>query len=215
MHGGDFYNRHPITCRLVGTRRWAPGNTLEQVDAEFRALLAPIAEETGCTIDLDLRLVRGAYSIDPEHPLAVALREGYHDVTGQTCSPTGYKVVADGAIFQGEAGIPTVYHGPAGVGRSRRRRVHARLRARAGDAGVPADAAAALGMSSRLGGLAHRAAGAKRACGSRTTRVETAPWSPRSTMRYPAGSDANAVTSPEGSNWSPVEGVVTIEARPT
>ena len=36
VHGGDFYNRFPNECRLVGTRRWAPGNTLEAVEAEFR-----------------------------------------------------------------------------------------------------------------------------------------------------------------------------------
>lgn len=113
---GDFYNRFPTTCRLVGTRRWAPGNTLAEVDAEYRALLAPIAQETGCAIDLDLRLVRGAYSIDPEHPLAVALQAGYRDVTGTVLEPIGIKLVADGAVFQGEAEIPTVYHGPAGTG---------------------------------------------------------------------------------------------------
>jgi acetylornithine deacetylase/succinyl-diaminopimelate desuccinylase-like protein len=116
VHGGDFYNRFPIECRLVGTRRWAPGNTLEAVEAEFRALLEPIAAETGCSIELDLRLVRGAYSIDPEHELALALRSGYRDVTGKELSPTGIKVVADAAVFQGEAAIPTVYHGPAGSG---------------------------------------------------------------------------------------------------
>ena len=65
MHGGDFYNRFPTTCRLVGTRRWAPGNSLAAVEAEFRALLAQVAEETGCAIELDLRLVREAYEIDP------------------------------------------------------------------------------------------------------------------------------------------------------
>ena len=70
VHGGDFYNRHPATCRLVGTRRWAPGNTLAAVQAEYDALLAPIAAESGCTIDVQLKLVRDAYSIDPEHPLA-------------------------------------------------------------------------------------------------------------------------------------------------
>ena len=41
VHGGDFYNRHPIECRLVGTRRWAPGNTLAAVEEEFDALLEP------------------------------------------------------------------------------------------------------------------------------------------------------------------------------
>src|SRR3954447_3373097 len=116
VHGGDFYNRFPTECRLVGTRRWAPGNTLEAVEAEFRELLAPIAAETGCSIELDLRLVRDAYAIDPEHELSRALRHGYADVTGTELPLTGIKVVADAAVFQGEAAIPTVYHGPAGTG---------------------------------------------------------------------------------------------------
>ncbi len=114
-HGGDFYNRHPIEFRFVGTRRWAPGNTLEAVEEELRELLAPIAAESGCAIDLDLRLVRGAYRIDPDDRLVVALREAYEEVTGRELPLDGVKVVADGAIFHA-AGIPTVYHGPMGTG---------------------------------------------------------------------------------------------------
>ena len=57
----------PVECRLVGTRRWAPGNTFAQAETEFRALLEPIAAESGCAIDLDLPVSRGAYRIDPEH----------------------------------------------------------------------------------------------------------------------------------------------------
>ena len=116
VHGGDFYNRHPATCRLVGTRRWAPGNTLDAVQAEYDALVAPIAAESGCAIDVRLKLVRDAYAIDPGHPLALALRGGYEDVTGETLRTTGVKVVADAAVFQAVAGIPTVYHGPRGEG---------------------------------------------------------------------------------------------------
>jgi acetylornithine deacetylase/succinyl-diaminopimelate desuccinylase-like protein len=116
VHGGDFYNRHPASCRLVGTRRWAPGNTLDAVQAEYDDLVAPIAAASGCTIDVRLKLVRDAYSIDPEHPLAVALGEGYEEVTGETLEVTGVKVVADAAIFQAVGGIPTVYHGPRGEG---------------------------------------------------------------------------------------------------
>jgi acetylornithine deacetylase/succinyl-diaminopimelate desuccinylase-like protein len=115
LHGGDFYNRFPTTCRIVGTRRWAPGNTLAAVEAEYRALLDGVAAETGCTIDMDMRLVRGEYAIDLEHPLLLALQAAYEEVTGTPLEPTGVKVVADGALFSA-AGIPTVYHGPVGSG---------------------------------------------------------------------------------------------------
>jgi len=116
VHGGDFYNRHPASCRLVGTRRWAPGNDLARVQAEYDELVAPIAKESACAIDVRLELVRDAYSIDAGHPLAVALREGYEEVTGEPLETTGVKVVADAAIFQAVGGIPTVYHGPRGEG---------------------------------------------------------------------------------------------------
>jgi acetylornithine deacetylase/succinyl-diaminopimelate desuccinylase-like protein len=115
LHGGDFYNRFPTTCRIVGTRRWIPGNTLEAVEAEYRGLLERVAAETGCSFELDFKLVRGAYEIDEEHPLLQALQAAYLEVTGTTLEPTGAKVVADGALFA-SAGIPTVYHGPVGSG---------------------------------------------------------------------------------------------------
>ena len=115
LHGGDFYNRHPTSCRLVGTCRWAPSSSLEAVEADFRELLARVATQTGCEIDLDLKLVRAAYEIDPAHELVRALQESYREVTGAELRPVGIKVVADGALFA-EVGIPTVYHGPQGSG---------------------------------------------------------------------------------------------------
>ena len=115
VHGGDFYNRFPTTCRIVGTRRWAPGNALEAVDREYRALLDAVVAETGCKIELDLRLVRDSYGIDPDHALARALSDSVEEVTGRPLEPIGVKVVADGAIWS-QAGIPTVYHGPVGSG---------------------------------------------------------------------------------------------------
>jgi acetylornithine deacetylase/succinyl-diaminopimelate desuccinylase-like protein len=115
VHGGDFYNRFPTTCRIVGTRRWAPGNTLEAVTKEYLDLLHGVADETGCDIALELKLVRAAYEIDPEHPLVQALQASYRDVTGNGLEPVGVKVVADGALFAA-AGIPAVYHGPVGKG---------------------------------------------------------------------------------------------------
>ena len=116
LHGGDFYNRHPTSCRIVGTRRWMPGNTLAAVEREYRALLAEVAEETGCEIALELRLVRDPYEIELDHPLVLALQAAYREVTGEELPPEGRKTVADAAILQGVGGIPTVYHGPVGSG---------------------------------------------------------------------------------------------------
>jgi acetylornithine deacetylase/succinyl-diaminopimelate desuccinylase-like protein len=115
LHGGDFYNRFPSECRIVGTRRWIPGNTLAAVEADYRALLDRVADATGCDFELDLKLVRGAYEIDVEHPLLHALEGAYEQVTGKPLERVGVKVVADGALFA-EFGIPTVYHGPVGSG---------------------------------------------------------------------------------------------------
>jgi acetylornithine deacetylase/succinyl-diaminopimelate desuccinylase-like protein len=115
VHGGDFYNRHPASCRIVGTRRWAPGNTLQAVEQEYRELLRPVADATGCSVEVELELVRGAYEIDPAHPLVRALQDAYTEVTRRPLEPIGVKVVADGALFAA-AGIPTVYHGPVGSG---------------------------------------------------------------------------------------------------
>ena len=126
VHGGDFYNRFPTECRLIGTRRWAPGNTLEAVEAEFLELLEPIAAETGCSIELDLRLVRGAYSIDPEHELSRALRAGYEDVTGTRAAADGDQGRRRRRGVPGRGGDPDRLPRPGRHRRPRRRRVHAR-----------------------------------------------------------------------------------------
>lgn len=116
IHGGDFYNRHATSARVVGTRRWMPGNTLAAVRTEFEELLAGIAAAEDCAIDLELELVRDAYEIEQDHPLVVALQRAYRDETGVDLAPVGMKVVADGAVFQAVGGIPCVYHGPGGTG---------------------------------------------------------------------------------------------------
>jgi acetylornithine deacetylase/succinyl-diaminopimelate desuccinylase-like protein len=115
VHGGDFYNRWPASSRIVGTRRWAPGNSLEAVEREYRALLDGVEAETGCDIALDLKLVREAYEIELDHPLLAALQESYLEVTGKPLEPVGMKVVADAAIFHA-GGVPCVYQGPVGTG---------------------------------------------------------------------------------------------------
>jgi len=115
VHGGDFYNRFPSSCRLVGTRRWAPTTSFQAVEEDFRRVLSGTARETGCRVDLELRKVRDSYRIDPSHPLVRALQAGYLEACGEPLELVGSKIVADGAIWTAE-GIPAVYYGPAGSG---------------------------------------------------------------------------------------------------
>jgi acetylornithine deacetylase len=115
VHGGDFFNRFPTACSLVGTRRWPPSTSFEAVEFDYRDLIDRVAAETNCTIELNLQLVRDAYEIDLDHALVTGLQAAYAEVTGCPLPLAGSRVVADGAIFAA-AGIPTVYHGPVGAG---------------------------------------------------------------------------------------------------
>ncbi len=116
VQGGDFYNRFPTECRIVGTRRWGPERSFAEVREEFDRWLTPLAETTGCAVRVDLRLIRDSYQIDPGEPLVQALRRAYREVTGRELPLGGSRLVADAPIFVRAGGIPCVYHGIRGYG---------------------------------------------------------------------------------------------------
>ena len=115
LHGGDFYNRMPVECRLVGTRRWVPGRSFAEVESELRQLVRSCELAPAFTLDIELSEVRPSYEISADHDLVISLRAGYRAVTGQDLPLTGSRLVADGSIFA-RHGIPAVYHGPEGEG---------------------------------------------------------------------------------------------------
>ena len=115
VHGGDFYNRWPASAASSARAAGRRATRCEAVDAEYRALLDAVAAETGCTIDLDLRLVRGAYEIDFDHELSRALRERVHGGHGRDARAGRQEGRRRRGVFAA-AGIPTVYHGPVGSG---------------------------------------------------------------------------------------------------
>ena len=86
VHGGDFYNRHPVECRLVGTRRWAPGNTLAAGGGGVPG--AARADRGGVRLRDRPRpapRARAPTRSTPSTGSSVALREAYRDVTGRSC----------------------------------------------------------------------------------------------------------------------------------
>ncbi len=116
IHAGDIYNGFPKVCRLEGTRRWIPGTDAAAVEREFRALADEVARDSGAELDLNFRLVRDAFTLDPAHPFVGIFQEAHQVISGRTL-PTGPKpIVDDGNTFFARARIPAITHGPRAGG---------------------------------------------------------------------------------------------------
>jgi acetylornithine deacetylase/succinyl-diaminopimelate desuccinylase-like protein len=104
IEGGQEYSSYPERCLLKGERRTVPGETVEQVEEEVRALLE--------AVDGTHRVVvaRGPFETaeDDEIVALVSRHAGGPEIVG-------VPFWADSALFSA-AGIPTVLFGPAGEG---------------------------------------------------------------------------------------------------
>jgi len=114
--GGDFYNRFPSSCRIVGTRRYGPQRHLEDVRAELTALLDRVAAETGCQLNLRLQPVRDSFQVAEDSAIVRALQAAYHELHGRELPFSGIRIVADAPVFIREGGVPCIYHGIRGHG---------------------------------------------------------------------------------------------------
>ncbi len=111
FESGDFYNRVPNRCRIVGTRRYTPEKRFPEVEAEFQARLDPIRRRTPATIRLDLVKAKDGFRVREDEPVVRALRAGYEDVTGRPLPLGGFTAVGDASNFNHEGGVPAVYYG--------------------------------------------------------------------------------------------------------
>ncbi len=102
IEGGQELSSFPARCVLTGERRTIPGETVEQVERELRAIAG----------DASLRIIasRDPLTTQSDHPFTELVRDaaGAGDYTGEL-------FWTDAALFAG-AGIPTVLFGPAGAG---------------------------------------------------------------------------------------------------
>ena len=102
IEGGQEFSSYPARCLLTGERRTIPGETVEQVECELRAIAG----------DAAFRVVmhRDPFESPSGHPFVeLATRvAGAHE-------PAGVPFWTDAALIAA-AGIPTVVYGPAGDG---------------------------------------------------------------------------------------------------
>lgn len=108
---GDYYNRVPVSCSIAGTRRHFADGSHALVHAELEGLVAQLRAETGADIRLTITTMTDAYEIDPETPVARALRWAHHELTGEPMVSVMSGAAGNAADFVVRAGIPAVYYG--------------------------------------------------------------------------------------------------------
>jgi acetylornithine deacetylase/succinyl-diaminopimelate desuccinylase-like protein len=116
IQSGAIYNEFPQTCRLEGTRRWLPGTRFAEADAEFRALCAGLAADTGTAVEVETRLMRDAFRLDTAHPFVGVFQSAYAALVGERLPAGGKPFVDDGNSFWSLAGVPAITHGPTAGG---------------------------------------------------------------------------------------------------
>ena len=104
IEGGREYSSYPARCLLRGERRTIPGEGVEQVEEELKALLGDVEGEARVTF------ARSPFEVGEDEPVVQALRR---HATGAEVA--GAAFWADSGLLA-EAGIPTVLFGPLGDG---------------------------------------------------------------------------------------------------
>jgi len=86
------------------------------VRAEFEALLAELARDTGTEVECDFSISGDAFAIDPADLLVAAFQQAHQTATGAALPLGGKPFMDDGNTFAALAGIPALTHGPAATG---------------------------------------------------------------------------------------------------
>jgi acetylornithine deacetylase/succinyl-diaminopimelate desuccinylase-like protein len=116
IHSGEIYNSYPHEAFLEGTRRWLPGSDRHEIERDFRARLAQLAEETATEVSCEWFFIRDAFALDPADRLVSVFRSCFENVSGAAL-PFGPKpFVDDGNSFTALGRVPAITHGPRAGG---------------------------------------------------------------------------------------------------
>ncbi len=117
IHSGSIYNQYPQECWIEGTRRWLPGTSRADVEAELCGLLDGLARDSGTTVTADITPIRDAFLLPRDHPFVSAFQSAYAATSGGRPLPVGAKPFCDdGNSFWALARVPAVTHGPRAGG---------------------------------------------------------------------------------------------------
>jgi acetylornithine deacetylase/succinyl-diaminopimelate desuccinylase-like protein len=113
IEAGDYVNRLPTPIRILGTWRWMPGKTQSLIREALASLCARLAEQSGLSFDFSLDATREPFETPASHPIVQAFSTAGERLTGHAPPQIGMALVGDANLFANEAGVPTIYYGPA------------------------------------------------------------------------------------------------------
>lgn len=109
--GGDFYNRIPVECRIVGTRRYAYRLKIGDVQEELNNIISFVNTYSDIAVSLKLTRCADGFRISPRSGIAGSLQKAYLAVTNQPLKTSRINIIGNLPWFL-NAGVPGVYHGP-------------------------------------------------------------------------------------------------------
>lgn len=112
VSGGDYFNRVPAFCKVTGTMRYDPGETLEDTAREVKLIMKDLEMRSGLKLSLKTNAVKPAFEVSSGERIVRLLQRNVKSITGKNSRAIGTSVAGDAGIFCNEGGIPTVYFGP-------------------------------------------------------------------------------------------------------
>lgn len=108
---GDFYNRLPKSCRIVGTRRFPPETNRREVERELRETVLSVTRGLPIEVSVDASKGDDGYGLSADEPLVKMIRSAYQQLTGNLL-PIGVQLyAADNAKFINWGHVPCVGYG--------------------------------------------------------------------------------------------------------
>ncbi len=116
IHGGSDAATVADSCVLTIERRFLPGQSTADVEAELRAALDAVAARTpDMDVELEVLVARAAFEADVDGPLARAVLDSGARVAGSPVPHRGEPFWTDAGLVH-EAGIPCILLGVTGGG---------------------------------------------------------------------------------------------------
>lgn len=116
IRGGQELSSYPEECVLEIERRTIPGESADQVHAEFQEILDRLAsQDPEFKATLEMGLVREPFEIAEDAEIVETVREQAETLLGRRPGLVGGMGWMDSALLS-DAGVPTAIFGPGGEG---------------------------------------------------------------------------------------------------